>query len=382
MSVAAPKRDGLRTWVELSRSALAHNLRAFRRVLGPGRRIMAVAKSNAYGHGLYDLVPLLEELGVDAVGVDSIVEAVTLRRKGVTKPILVMGFTLPSRFGDAARNDIAITVSSFETLRALASAVDGRKIRVHIKVDTGMHRQGFLPAELSEVLRFLKSRPGKIAVEGLYTHFAAAKDPAHPAATREQIAGFEAAADAFAREGFKAVRHACATAGVLNYPEAHYDMARIGIGLMGHWPSPETRCAWEGRISLRPVLSWRTLVAETKLLPAGASVGYDLAQRLTRDSKIGICPVGYWHGYPLALSAKGQALVRGRKVKVLGRVSMDMLVVDLTDAGGAKPGDVVTLIGREKDETVDADATARLAGTTVYEFLTRLNPLLRKIPVR
>ena len=178
MSVSPSERNGLRTWVEISRSALAHNLRAFRRVLPSGCRIMAVAKSNAYGHGLYDFVPLLEELGVDAVGVDSIVEAVTLRRKGVTKPILVMGFTLPSRFRDAARNGVALTVSSFEGLRALASAEDGRKIRVHIKVDTGMHRQGFLPAQLPEVLRSLKSRPGRFAVEGLYTHFAAAKDPA------------------------------------------------------------------------------------------------------------------------------------------------------------------------------------------------------------
>ncbi len=382
MSVSPSERNGLRTWVEISRSSLAHNLRVFRRILPSGCRIMAVAKSNAYGHGLYDFVPLLEELGVDAVGVDSIVEAVTLRRKGVAKPILVMGFTLPSRFGDAARNGVALTVSSFEGLRAVASAEDGRKIRIHIKVDTGMHRQGFLPAQLPEVLRSLKARPGRFAVEGLYTHFASAKDPIRRAATLGQIAEFEAAAADFAREGFRPVRHASATAGVLNYPEAHYDMARIGIGLMGHWPSAATRRSREDRISLRPALSWRTLVAETKLLPAGASLGYDLTERLSRDSKIGICPVGYWHGYPLALSGKGQVLVRGRKVRVLGRVSMDMLVIDLTDAAGAKAGDVVTLIGRDRGETVDADAAARLAGTTVYEFLTRLNPLLRKIPVR
>lgn len=382
MSVCPSERRGLRTWVELSRSALSHNLRVFRRVLPPGCLIMAVAKSNAYGHGLYDLVPLLEEFGIDAVGVDSIVEAVTLRRKGVTKPILVMGFTLPSRFGDAARNGVAITVSSFESLRAVASAEDGRKIRVHIKIDTGMHRQGFLPAQVPEVLRLLKSRPGRFAVEGIYTHFAAAKNPGGTAATRRQIAEFESAAAAFAREGFRPVRHASATAGVLNFPEAHYDMARIGIGLTGYWPSPLTRRAWEDRISIRPVLSWRTLITETKLLPAGASLGYDFTERLVRDSKVGICPVGYWHGYPLALSGKGQVLVRGRKVRVLGRVSMDMLVIDLTDAAAAKAGDVVTLIGRNRGGTVDADAAARLAGTTVYELLTRLNPLLRKIPVR
>lgn len=382
MSVSPSERNGLRTWVEISRSALAHNLRAFRRILPSDCRIMAVAKSNAYGHGLYDYVPLLEGLGVDAVGVDSIVEAVTLRKKGVAKPILVMGFTLPSRFGDAARNGVALTVSSFEGLRALASAGDGRKIRVHIKVDTGMHRQGFLPAQLPGVLRSLESRPGRFEVEGLYTHFAAAKDPGRRAATRGQIAEFEAAAAAFAREGFRPVRHASATAGVLNYPEAHYDMVRLGIGLMGHWPSAATRRAWEDRISLRPALSWRTIIAETKLLPAGASLGYDLTERLARDSKVGICPVGYWHGYPLALSGKGQILVRGRKVRVLGRVSMDMLVIDLTDAAGAKAGDTVTLIGRDRGETVDAEAMARQAGTTVYELLTRLNPLLRKIPVR
>jgi alanine racemase len=382
MSVPASERNGLRTWVEISRSALAHNLRVFRRLLPAGCRIMAVAKSNAYGHGLYDLVPVLEELGVDAVGVDSIVEADTLRRKGARKPILVMGFTLPSRFADAARHGVALTVSSFESLRALAASEDGRKVPVHIKMDTGMHRQGFLLSQVPEILRFLKSRPGRFTVEGLYTHFAAAKDPARPENTLAQIAEFEGAAAAFTREGFSPVRHACATAGVLNYPQSHFDMARIGMGLMGHWPSPETRLAHGERITLRPALSWRTLVTETKLLPAGALIGYDLTERLTRDSKIGICPIGYWHGFPLALSGRGEVLVRGRRARVLGRVSMDMTVVDLTDVPGAKAGDVATLIGRDRGETVTAEDMADLAGTSVYELLTRLNPLLRKFIVR
>jgi len=378
MSVTAAERNGLRTWIEISRPALAHNLWIFRRLLPPGCRIMAVAKSNAYGHGLYDLVPVLEELGIDAVGVDSIVEAVTLRRKGVRKPILVMGFTLPSRFEDAVRNDIAITISNIVNLRALASAADGRRIKIHIKVDTGMNRQGFLPDQLPELLRFLKSRAGRFAIEGLYTHFAAAKDPRRTDSTKEQIAAFEAAAAAFAEEGFKPIKHACATAGVFNYPEAHYDMARIGIGIIGYWPSPKTKAAWEGRIALRPVLSWRTIISETKRLPKGAAVGYEFSERVGRESTIGICPVGYWHGYPWALSGRGRVLVRGRKVKVLGRISMDMTVIDLTDVPGAKIGDVVTLIGSDRGETVPADETAALAGTTVYEFLTRLNPLIRK----
>jgi len=378
MSVTIAERNGLRTWIEISRPALARNLRVFRRLLPPGCRIMAVAKSNAYGHGLYDLVPVLEELGIDAVGVDSIVEAVTLRRKGVRKPILVMGFTLPSRFEDAVRNDIAITISNIENLRALASAAGGRRIKIHIKVDTGMNRQGFLPDQLPGLLSFLKRRAGRFAIEGLYTHFAAAKDPCRTDSTEEQIAAFEAAAVAFAGEGFHPVKHACATAGVFNYPGAHYDMARIGIGIMGYWPSPKTQAAWESRITLRPALSWRTIISETKLLPKGAAVGYEFSERVARPSTIGICPVGYWHGYPWALSGRGRVLVRGRKVKVLGRISMDMTVIDLTDVPGAKIGDVVTLIGRDRGEAVPADETAALAGTTVYEFLTRLNPLIKK----
>jgi alanine racemase len=260
MSVAASKRDGLRTWVELSRSALAHNLRTFRHLLGPNCRIMAVAKSNAYGHGLYDLVPLLEELGVDAVGVDSIVEAATLRRKGVTKPILVMGFTLPSRFGDAARNGVAIVSASPPGLARPKKGGRSGSIKVDMRAPAGPCPR--LPGVCGSQVR-----PGQIAVEAS-TPFRGGKEPARP--PPGQIAEFEAAAAAFAHEGFETVRHACATAGVLNYPEAHYDMARIGIGLVGHWPSAETQRAWEGRITLRPVLSWRTLVSETKLLPAGA----------------------------------------------------------------------------------------------------------------
>lgn len=382
MGVRASERDGLRTWVELDHSALARNLRAFRRLLGPACGIMAVAKSNAYGHGLYDLVPLLEELGIDAVGVDSIVEAVTLRRKGVRAPILVMGYTLPGRFGDAARHGVAITISSFEGLRALAASGGRRRLRVHIKLDTGMHRQGFLPDQVPELLRALKAAAGRLEVEGLYTHFAAAKDPARRGPTLAQVRRFEAASAAFVEAGFRPVRHASATAGVLNFPgEARFGMARIGIGLMGCWPSPRTRKVLEGRLALRPVLSWRTLVSETKALPAGAFIGYDRTERLRRPSRVGVCPVGYWHGYPPALSGKGRVLVHGREARVLGRVSMDMIVVDLTDIPGARTGDIVTLIGRDRGAEMPADRTARLAGTTVYELLTRLNPLLRKIPV-
>ncbi|MEW5902548.1 MAG: alanine racemase C-terminal domain-containing protein, partial [Acidobacteriota bacterium] len=173
-------------------------------------------------------------------------------------------------------------------------------------------------------------------------------------------------------------RHACATAGALNYPEALYDLVRIGIGLYGLWPSLQTRRAREKKISLRPALSWRTVVSEVKKLRKGLGIGYDLTEILKKDSVVGICPIGYWHGYPRSLSGVGEVLVRGLRAKVLGTVSMDMIVVDLTGIPAARAGDVATVIGRSGSDEVTADEVARKAGISHYELLTRLNPLIQK----
>jgi alanine racemase len=373
-------RTGLRTWIELDRRALAGNLRLFRGVLPRTCGIMAVCKSNAYGHGLYDLAPLLEEFGVDWFGVDSIVEAVTLRRKGIRKPLLVLGYTLPERYGDALSSGLSLTISSLSGLRALARSAGRRRFSVHLKIDTGMHRQGLLRPEWPAALSLLIKQAPRIGLEGLYTHFAEAKDPARPESTRAQIREFDEAAAFFRAGGLGPLLHAGATAGALNYPEARYDLVRLGIGLMGLWPSEETRLRWEKALPLKPALGWRSLVAETKRLREGDAVGYDFTEKLARDSTVGICPVGYWHGFPRSLSRTGEVLVRGRRAKVLGTVSMDMIIVDLTGIPGARAGDVVTLIGRDGAGEVTAGEVARKAGVSHYELLTRLNPLIRKFP--
>ncbi|OGD22535.1 MAG: alanine racemase [Candidatus Aminicenantes bacterium RBG_16_63_16] len=371
-------RAGLRTWIELDRRALARNLRQFRRILPPGCRIMAVCKSNAYGHGLYDLAPRLEELGVDWFGVDSVVEAVTLREKGIRRPLLVLGYTLPSRFEDAGRHDFSLTISSLANLRALARHGGRSRIKVHLKLDTGMHRQGLLRPEWPAALDLLKKAGARTGLEGLYTHFAAAKDPNRGKFTRRQIREFDEAAAFFRAGGLMPLLHAGATAGALNYPEARYDLVRIGIGLMGLWPSPETRLAWEKELRLRPALTWRSLISETKKLSAGEAIGYNLTDRLGRDSTVGVCPIGYWHGFPRSLGRVAEVLVRGRRAKILGAVSMDMIVIDLTGIPGARAGDVVTLIGRDGAEEISACEVARKAGVSHYELLTRLNPLIQK----
>ncbi|MBM3284843.1 MAG: alanine racemase, partial [Candidatus Aminicenantes bacterium] len=259
---ANPDRRELRTWIEVDRRALKHNLRVFRRRLPHSCRVMAVAKSNAYGHGLYDFVPAMETMAVDWHGVDSIVEAITLRNTGVRKPILVLGYTLPGRFPEAIKHRVSLTISSMESLRRLAALPDPRKLKIHLKLDTGMHRQGFLPGEVGDLIRFVKKNARRLDIEGVYTHFAAAKDRGSRAYTRNQIELFERALSRFFQAGFHPIRHACATAGALNYPEAHYDMVRIGIGLMGLWPSTETRRAWEKELTLKPALTWRTILSE------------------------------------------------------------------------------------------------------------------------
>jgi alanine racemase len=372
------EKNMLRTWIEVDKRALKHNYQLFRKLLPPSCRLMAVAKSNAYGHGLYDNAPVMEQLGVDWLGVDSIVEAVTLREIGIRKPILVFGYTVPARLHEAARHDISLTVSSFECLQALESLHHPGKIKIHIKIDTGLHRQGFFLEDVPQVIRILKKNLTQIEVEGVYTHFALAKEPLGRDYTLAQIEKFQNALTAFKNAGFSPIRHACATAGTFHYPEALLDMARIGVGLLGLWPSLEMKTALESTYRLKPALSWRTVVAEIKPLPRGSGVSYELTETLQRDSRVGICPIGYWHGFPRSLSSVGEVLVRGRRAKALGLVTMDMIVIDLTDIPRVSVGDVATVIGRDRKDEITAYEMAQKAGISYYELVTRLNPLIQK----
>jgi alanine racemase len=238
--------------------------------------------------------------------------------------------------------------------------------------------EGFLPSQWEAALTILSKSRKRIQVEGLYTHFASAKNPADRSYTNGQIKEFEKALAFFRILANRPIRHASATAGAMNYPEAAYDLARIGIGLMGHWPSTETKRAWDKKIVLKPALTWRTIISEVKTLKKAQGIGYDLTEFLRRDSRVGICPIGYWHGFPRSLSLVGEVLVRGRRAKVLGTVCMDMIVIDLTDIAGARVGDVVTAIGRDGREEITAYEVSRRAGVSPYELLTRLNPLIQK----
>lgn len=369
-------KEGLRTWIEISKSALRKNYDLFRNLIDKKCLLMAVAKSNAYGHGLIDFSRLMEKFGADWFGVDSIVEALALRENGIKKPILVLGYTLPEKFNDAVKNKISLTISTFEGLKNLKKNL----LKFHLKIDTGMHRQGFLLPDMPKVVRFLKTAkiPPK-NLEGIYTHFAAAKSVVFSKDTLDQIKKFKKAAEIIKKAEFHPIKHAVATSSTILFPQVCFDLVRIGIGLYGLWPYNEVRSVFENSIKLQPALSWKTIIGEIKNLPKGSRVGYDFTETLKKSSKIAICPIGYWHGYPRILSSIGKVLIKGRKAKILGRISMDMIVIDISLIPNVKVGDIVTLIGRDGRAEISADEIASLAQTTNYEIVTRLNPLIKKI---
>jgi len=339
-----------------------------------------VVKSNAYGHGLLAFSRLANEAGVDGFCVDAYVEGVKLRKEGIAKPILVLGPTLPPLHGPAKDNNIAVTVSNFEALKAIAAS--GISPNFHIKVDTGMHRQGFYLEDLPRVIKKIQDPNSKLRnnLKGIYTHFAAAKDVLYPTYTERQFGKFQEAVRLLRKAGFKnLLRHAAATGGALINKRYHCDAVRIGIGLYGVWPSLELEMQITG-VQLTSILSWRTVISEVKRVAKGAYIGYDLTERVISPTKTAILPIGYWHGFPRSLSSIGSALLAGRRAKVLGRISMDLTVVDASGID-VRPGDVATLIGRDSMETLDVSEISRTAGTTAYEFLTRLNPLIERIIV-
>ena len=371
------RTTNLRTWIDIDRDNLRHNYHVFRDLIAPSCLLGAVVKSNAYGHSLVDCAAELSRLGVDCLMTDSITEAVKLREQGIAKPILVLGYTLPSMVDLAIENRISLSISSFQVLDALRE-LDTTDLRVHLKFDTGMCRQGFFAEDAAKLLDLLIHEFPQITIEGVFTHFASAKNPAFPDDTKQQLAKFAIIIEECKRRGLKVIRHAAATSGTLLFPESHFDMVRVGIGLYGLWPSTQVQAACSDRLELRPILAWKSVVSEIKSVPAASRIGYDGSETLARDSRLGIVPIGYWHGYDRSLSSIGRVLINDQPAKVLGRVSMDMLIIDLTNIDQVAVGDQVTLLGRDHHQQISAEEIARLAETSNYEIVTRLNPLIKR----
>lgn len=379
--MTAMNHKGLRTWIEIDRKAIRHNYKLFRSLIPKTTKLLSVVKSNAYGHSHIDFSKEVEALGVDYIAVDSIVEGLSLRKSGVRCPILVLGHTLHVRIKDAAVHDIRVAVSSITQLQQLKKETFRRPLKIHIKVDTGLHRQGFTLSDISAVREFLKwnLKTKRVMVEGLFTHFAQGKDPMHPAYTKKQLEEFTEWVQEFHGLGVRPILHTAATGPTLVFPESHFDMVRIGIGLYGIWPDEETKKYLEKKYTLKPILSWRAVVSEVKQLPKGSKIGYDSTETLKQNSTVAVCPIGYWHGFPRALSSHGFVLINGKRAKVLGRVSMDMISVDVTGIKNVKVGSIATILGKDSKDELKAEDVADSMDASTYELLTRINPLIKRL---
>ncbi len=368
------------SWIEVSRAAIAHNVALFRGLLSPGTSLLAVVKANAYGHGLEQVVEVCRAAGVEWFGVHSADEVKRLRRTGFAGPLLVMGYLTPGQIEAVVDPAVHVLLSSDGVLEALASHARrlGVSLPVHVKVDTGTHRQGVAPEEAAALAA--RAQAAGLQVAGLATHFANIEDTTDHSYAQGQLQRFRDALEAVqAAVGPVPHVHTACSAAALLFREADFTMARVGISLYGHWPSKETYLSWllaHGRdsVKLEPALTWRTRVGQVKSVAEGSPVGYGLTFRPTRSSRVAVLPVGYSDGYPRALSNRARVLVGGRPAPVIGRVAMNITLADVTDVPGVAEGDVVTLIGGDGAQRVTAEELAELVGTINYELLARLSP--------
>ncbi len=336
-------------------------------------RYSAVIKANAYGHGL---VPVAAAIEGDVSGfcVYRADEALTLRDAGIAAPILVLGPVDARELAAlaAARVSIALWSDGGFLRDASRAGAAAERLRVHAKIDTGVTRLGLDRDRATGTIASYLSDSG-LDVRGVFTHLAAAEE-LESSFTLAQLDRFTQALAPLGRvlEERGVLRHAAASAAAMLYPKLRLDLIRAGIATYGIWPSEETEAAMRGVLDLEPALAWTTELVVVRDVEAGRSVGYGCSFHTERTSRIGVLPIGYAEGVPRAFSNSGSALIRGRRVPFVGRVCMNMSFVDVTDVPEARPGSRVTLVGRDGDETIDANACASAAGTIGYELVARL----------
>lgn len=354
--------------------ALDYNIQALKTRIGPGVELMAVLKANAYGHGAVPIARAALASGVTRLVVARLSEGIQLRRAGIDAPILINGYSLPTAAEDFVVYDLTATVNTIEVAQALSAkaAALGKTAAIHVKVDSGMGRYGLLPEEVLPFLQQIDKLP-HLDLEGLYTHFAIA-DEKDKTYTRQQFAIFSDVLDAAGRAGYTIrLRHAANSAAAIDLPETCLDAVRCGIAIYGLRPSPDV----SDDIPLKPILSLKSRVARLRTLPADSAVGYGCTYVTSKPTQVALVPVGYGDGYHRAFSNNGFVLIRGRRVPIVGRVSMDQITVDATGIEGVAQDDEVVLIGAQGDASATAEELAGLIGTINYEITTGL---LARIP--
>jgi alanine racemase len=373
------------TWVEISLDALRSNIEQFQKVLPEGMKQMAVVKADAYGHGAVEVSKEVLAAGVDYLGVAFFDEALELRNAGITAPILVLGYTPPEGINRARELDVTIAVYSRDVLEELCMQgrkqenVPQKKLKIHIKLDTGMGRLG-LHTE-ADAIPFIEEalKLSNVDVEGLFTHYANA-DEVDKSYTLEQYGRFARIVSYFTDKGvtFPYI-HAGNSAAAIDLPGLTYSMVRLGISMYGLYPSRDVD---QSKIELKPVLSLKTGIVHLKTLPAGSGVSYGTIYHTKGEEQIGTLPIGYADGYSRMLSGKVDVLVRGKRVPIVGRICMDQCMINVTDVPDVQALDEVVLIGEQGGERISVEDVADLLGTINYEIICMISHRVARVYVR
>ena len=371
------------SYVELSKGNLLHNMRVLKSVADPKTKFAFAVKGNAYGHGLKEIVTIAQK-HADYFIVNSVEELRELRTVSA-KPTFVLGYVLPSAVGEAIALGCILSVFSLSQFLQIEKAARKMKVvqEVHIACDAHLGREGFLEDELADFFAAAK-KSAHIRISGMYSHFANIEDTHHFTHAQKQIdANLRMQKIAHDAGCENLHTHISATSGLLTYEKSKgiNTIVRIGIGMYGLWPSEHLQFEYHKKhLDLLPVLSWKTHVAQVKVLPAGSTIGYGLTYITTKKMRVALIPQGYADGYPRSLSNKGAVLIGGKICQVLGRVSMNMFVVDVFKVPGAAEGDEVVIIGSQGKNTLSVEVVADLSDTINYEATTRISALLpRKI---
>ncbi|MBE6935501.1 MAG: alanine racemase [Ruminococcaceae bacterium] len=367
------------TRAEIDLDAIEHNLRVIRERLQPGCRVMAMVKADAYGHGAIPVARCLEDAGIDYLGVANLFEAASLRDSGITVPILILGYTPVALTGDLIRYDITQCVPSRDAAERYqaAAAKLGQTLKIHVKLDTGMSRHGILcHGRVEEAVEEVLSihRLENLALEGIFTHFAYA-DSEEDGPTMAQLADFEAVLEKIEARGIKnAVKHCANSAAMLQYSCTHFDMVRLGLALYGLEPVPGVPYG-----NLKPAMTMKTPITQLKTIPAGTPVSYGMTYHAARETRVATVPVGYGDGY-LRSFAGAAMTVCGKPAPVIGRICMDLCMLDVTDIPEVREGDTAVIFGAAPHTT--PDDLARLAGTISWEVITGISKRVLRLYLR
>ena len=357
-----------RAWAEIDLDAIAHNTREIKKLTGNRVEMMGVVKADAYGHGVLEVVRTLLDNGVAQLAVSMLDEAIQIRKMGIDVPILVLSYTDPARADEIVLNRVTQTVFSMDLAQALSAAAVrlGKDVKIHVKVDTGMTRVGFMPgySAVKNIMEIAKM-PG-IILEGIFTHFARLTE-SDSSYTIMQFERFMSLCTELARVGIHIpVKHVCNSAAILQYPEMYLDVVRPGVILYGLYPSKEVA----RKIDLRPAMTLKANVILVKDVDSDVCISYGRTFRTSRKSRIATVPIGYADGYTRLMSNKGRMLVNGEFAPVVGRICMDQCMIDVTDLKHeVSVGDEVVIFGKQNGACISVDEIADQVGTINYELV-------------